>query len=242
MEFQAPVLNADSISSERLQELMGIKKPVALWGGMFALLEAKATSKDDEEGSGPYDAMWTDSAHKHEEAHGDIPPSDKLFVPKLESKFAEATTPAKLARSAGLKAPIRSPPLMVLKGMNSENSETDFRLAVSFNIEELHNAQIALRQKLFRSMTASQRQLEFVATITNKVIVLSGLMGVPDPIIEVPSVWQAVSVLKESLKSLVAHVGSIVHELKTTSATRINGPLLEAEIRDLRNTWNIWRR
>ncbi|KAL7569464.1 hypothetical protein ACA910_009647 [Epithemia clementina (nom. ined.)] len=160
--------------------------------------------------------------------------STKHFVPKLESELADATTPTKSAWAAGLGASIRSPPLMVPKDMGSNMSDTNFRLAASFNIKELHNAQISLRQELFRSMTASQRQLEFVAALTDKVIVLAGLVGVPDSNTEVPSVWQAITGLKNQMSHLATHVGATVHGLQAATTAKVNGPLLEAEIRDVR--------
>ncbi|KAL7579739.1 hypothetical protein ACA910_021881 [Epithemia clementina (nom. ined.)] len=52
--FQMPMLNADNIPAPRLQELLLIRKPVALWGGMFALLEAEPSTKDEEEINNPY--------------------------------------------------------------------------------------------------------------------------------------------------------------------------------------------
>ncbi|KAL7556683.1 hypothetical protein ACA910_009650 [Epithemia clementina (nom. ined.)] len=156
--------------------------------------------------------------------------STKHFVPKLESKLADATTPAKPAWAAGLGAFIRSPPLMVLKDKSTDMSNTDFCLAASFNIKELHNAQISLCQELFRIMTASQKHLELVAALTDNVNVLAGLVGVPDSNTEVPSVWQAITGLKNQMSILATHMGATVHGLQAATTAEVYSPLLEAEI------------
>ncbi|KAL7565840.1 hypothetical protein ACA910_007400 [Epithemia clementina (nom. ined.)] len=158
--FLTPIFNADNISATCLQKLLSIRKPVALWGRIFVLLDAKSSTKDEEEIKDPYS---NGMLFEHDELKVPLDEetleseaSTKRFVPKLESKLANTTNPAKFARVTGLGASIHSPPLMVLKDMGSDMSNTDFRLATSFNIEDLHNTQISLCQELFRSMSASQ--------------------------------------------------------------------------------------
>ncbi|KAL7556164.1 hypothetical protein ACA910_001306 [Epithemia clementina (nom. ined.)] len=133
MAFQTPMVNWDNLSPACLQELLLFKKPVALWGGMFAFLEAEATAKDVEEIGDPYSGKpilgYDEAMDTHDEASTENSPASKRFFPKLESKLADATTPAKLAGAARLGAAIRSPPLMVLKDMGRDMLDMDFCLA-----------------------------------------------------------------------------------------------------------------
>ncbi|KAL7556294.1 hypothetical protein ACA910_017415 [Epithemia clementina (nom. ined.)] len=128
--FQTPMVNWDNLSPTCLQELLLIKKPDALWGGMFALLEAKATAKDVEEIGDPYSGKpilgYNEAMDNHNEAPMKNSPASKHFFPKLKSKLADATTPAKLTRAAGLGAAIRLPPIMVLKDMGRDMLDMDY--------------------------------------------------------------------------------------------------------------------
>ncbi|KAL7560217.1 hypothetical protein ACA910_003298 [Epithemia clementina (nom. ined.)] len=116
---------------------------------------SQATAKDEEEIGDPYSGgpifEQDEATDTHEEATTENSTLAKQFIPKLESKLADTTT-----QQSWQGRPDWEPPsaLIVLKGMGSNMSDTDFCLASSFNMEELHNAQIALRQEVFRSMTA----------------------------------------------------------------------------------------
>ncbi|KAL7567662.1 hypothetical protein ACA910_012002 [Epithemia clementina (nom. ined.)] len=114
--FQNPFLDADKLSSPKLQELLLIRKHVPLWGGMFNLLEAD-----------PVDDAMEENTNNTGALDDNQPGTQRTsFIPKLENKYAAATTPAKQPLTSTQSKTIMSPPLMVLKDMGIDASSDEF--------------------------------------------------------------------------------------------------------------------
>ncbi|KAL7579554.1 hypothetical protein ACA910_007925 [Epithemia clementina (nom. ined.)] len=124
--FQIPFLDATKLSLLKFQELLSISKPVLLWGGMFTLLEAKPSEDSTMDDYNEEFGMSNDghqligaapfaSSHKQDQ-----------FIPKLERKYAKATTPAKRQLPPKQVDAMMSPPMVVLKDMGIDASGEEF--------------------------------------------------------------------------------------------------------------------
>ncbi|KAL7576807.1 hypothetical protein ACA910_013825 [Epithemia clementina (nom. ined.)] len=148
------------------------------------------------------------------------------FIPKLESKYAAATTPAKRPLASSQSETMMSPPLMVLKDMGVDASSDEFRAAASFNIEELHTSQLFLSQELQRNLQATSEQSHLLRDVTDKVNVIAGLMGVPMDTVEVPTVWQAITLISDHLCKVTTHLGTTIHRIAQQNEQSNGIPLL----------------
>ncbi|KAL7574878.1 hypothetical protein ACA910_010712 [Epithemia clementina (nom. ined.)] len=152
----------------------------------------------------------------------------------MESKFAEANTPAKTAKTSTFALAL-SPPLMVLKDMGVDGSDSEFRAAASFNIKELHTTQVAFRQELFNQGTMICQQVGIMTALAEKDNVVAGLVGTPDPYIKAPSVWHVITRVHDGLRDLSTQTGGLFLKMKTQSQAGGLDNLLQAELQDVRS-------
>ncbi|KAL7573589.1 hypothetical protein ACA910_008724 [Epithemia clementina (nom. ined.)] len=203
-------------------------KPVSLWGG-------KPPSNQDLEFWYKTESQDT-NAQPHNVSEQEGLSEDKKFIPKMESKFADAATPAKPSKATTLPA-MHFPLLMVLKDRGVENSDAEFWSAASFNIEELQNAQLAFHQELYNQSTIVHQQTSIMTALANKINVLSGLVGTPNPYIESPSIWHAITRLHDGLQGLTTQLGIMVRKIGSQGQVGSDGCLVQAELQDMQ--WHL---
>ncbi|KAL7564369.1 hypothetical protein ACA910_001518 [Epithemia clementina (nom. ined.)] len=111
------------VSADKLEELLSAQKPVALWAGLFSLLEA-GDKADDEYAK----LNSTTSARAPSSAS-----QDQGQEAQWEAKLRTATTPAK-RHPDRVKDEVMSPPAMILKQITEEG---ELKATLQNSLEQL---------------------------------------------------------------------------------------------------------
>ncbi|KAL7573103.1 hypothetical protein ACA910_018784 [Epithemia clementina (nom. ined.)] len=118
----------------------------------------------------------------------DRKPIAKDFIPYLETKILAVATPAKcMTLSQAISA--FSPLALVLKPVGAQDSEGIARASIQYNFEQLQLSQEALSAKLNSMQQTSSLQVQVINNLLDKINILAGLVGVPTPEVEVPTLW-----------------------------------------------------
>ena len=200
--FQDPYLDAASLDSSKVEELLSAKiQPVLVWTSLFSLIKSE-TQTDFEPSKKNIGAALEAIGEVDARIKADswsIAKDDDLelaTMAALKNKAVHvAHTPAKGLRLEDVELPSPMEPLD-LRPVSAET--TNVREILVHNTTLLGQVAQASSNQLVTLRARQLEQNKLLNTLVNKVNLMSGLLGAPPAGAGMVSVWQALSELQDS--------------------------------------------